>query len=169
MSALVSKLPVPQALVDRLEPLLSLLPTTVPRPLKWAFLLLLLLNWDGFPGVWHLRIIWPFIRFQWQVKLGKKWPNWRVGKDEFDFKTSRQFRASLNSSDSFGMHLSNSEYAVCLDHVRGPFAVQLVGEAYGIVGMTFAVGGASFDFKKEIPILSKFEIENQLIGYDRKW
>lgn len=62
-----------------------------------------------------------------------------------------------------------SSFAVCLDHVRGPFAVQLVGEAYSIDGMTFALGGTSFDYLKEIPIMSKFEIENRLLGYDRKW
>lgn len=74
----------------------------------------------------------PFIKFQWQVKLGKKWANWRIGKDEFAFATTRTFRASFNSCDTFGAHLSNSEYAVCLDHVRGPFAFELVGEAYGV-------------------------------------
>ncbi|GJN90200.1 hypothetical protein Rhopal_003199-T1 [Rhodotorula paludigena] len=167
--SLLAKLPLPSALTSRLDAVLSVLPSAIPRPLKWAFWALLILNWDGFPGVWHLRIIWPFIRFQWQVKLGKKWPNWRIGKDEFEFRSTRQFRASFNSSDSFGYHLSNSEYSVCLDHVRGPFAVQLVGEAYGIVGMTFAIGGVSLDFRKEIPLLTKFEIENRLVGHDRKW
>ncbi|TNY21504.1 hypothetical protein DMC30DRAFT_350489 [Rhodotorula diobovata] len=169
MSSLLQKLPLPQALVARLEPLLALVPSSVPRPLKWAFFALLILNWDGFPGVWHARIMLPFIKFQWQVKLGKKWANWRIGKDEFAFATTRTFRASFNSCDTFGAHLSNSEYAVCLDHVRGPFAFELVGEAYGIVGMSFALGGTSMDFKKEVPFLSKFELCNQLLGYDRKW
>lgn len=25
------------------------------------------------------------ILYQWLIKLGKKYPNWRVGKDEFDY------------------------------------------------------------------------------------
>ncbi|GAA5957012.1 hypothetical protein JCM8115_003931 [Rhodotorula mucilaginosa] len=166
--SLVARL-VPSSLVDRLEPLLARLPSGLPRPLKWAFIALLIFNIDGLPGVWHARIMWPFIAFQWQVRLGKKWPNWRIGKDEFDFTTKREFRASFNSSDTFGYHLSNSSFAVCLDHVRGPFAVQLVGEAYGIDGMTFALGGTAFDYLKEIPVMSKFEVENRLLGYDRKW
>lgn len=35
--------------------------------------------------------------------------------------------------------------------------------------MTFALGGTSFDFKKEIPLGAKYEIENRLLGYDKKW
>lgn len=62
-----------------------------------------------------------------------------------------------------------SSFAVCLDHVRGPFAFQVVGAAYGIDGMTFALGGTSFDYAKEVPIWSKFEVETRLLGYDKKW
>ena len=76
-----------------------------------------------------------------------------------------RYRASRLTFSRF----SYSSFAVCLDHVRGPFAVQLVGEAYGIDGMTFALGGTSFDYLKEIPVMSKFEVENRLLGYDRKW
>lgn len=75
-------------------------------------------NMDGLPGVWHARIIGPFVSqrrctagigrsgrrrlrevrltqcrasqtwFQILVKLGKKFPNWRIGKDEFEFRVS---------------------------------------------------------------------------------
>ncbi|BGO97408.1 hypothetical protein RTG_02877 [Rhodotorula toruloides ATCC 204091] len=169
-AALLSKLP--PSVLERLVPLLPYLryiPTSIPRSLKWLFLAVLLLNIDGLPGVWHFQIMWPFIRFRIQRALGKKWPNWRVGKDMFEFTTTREFRATPNSSDSFGFHLSNSSYASTLDHVRGPFAIQLVGDAYGIPGMTFALGGTSFDFKKEIPLGAKYEIENRLLGYDKKW
>lgn len=163
---------VPSALLDRLEPVLARLngpAALIPRPLKWAFIALLLFNVDGLPGVWHARIMSPFILYQWLIKLGKKYPNWRVGKDEFDYSTKRTFRATPNSSDTFGFHLSNSSFAVCLDHVRGPFAFQVVGAAYGIDGMTFALGGTSFDYAKEVPIWSKFEVETRLLGYDKKW
>ncbi|GAA5846407.1 hypothetical protein JCM9279_001362 [Rhodotorula babjevae] len=170
MSALLSKLPIPATLLERLQPVLALLPSSVPRPLKWAFFALLIINADAFPGVWHLRIIGPLLRYQLAVKMGRKWENWRVGKDELlDFTTARTFRATPSTCDSFGYHASNSEYAVCLDHVRGPFAFELVGEAYGIVGMSFALGGTSMDFKKEIPLLARFELSNRLLGYDRKW
>lgn len=196
MSAVIlSKLP--PSVLERLVPLLPYLryiPTRIPRSVKWLFLAVFLLNVDGLPGVWHLQIMWPFIRFRIQRALGKKWPNWRVGRDMFEFTTTRQFRATPNSSDSFGFHLSNSSYASTLDHVRGPFAIQLVGDAYGIpgasprahllllrtqkpdscawlsaTGMTFALGGTTFDFKKEVPLGAKYEIENRLLGYDRKW
>lgn len=30
--------------------------------------------------------------------------------------------------------------------------------------MSFALGGTSMDFKKEVPFLSKFELCNQLLG-----
>lgn len=35
--------------------------------------------------------------------------------------------------------------------------------------MTFALGGTSFDYQKEIPVWTKFEVENRLLGYDKKW
>lgn len=34
---------------------------------------------------------------------------------------------------------------------------------------TFALGSTAFDFKKEIPIMAKFVVENSLLGYDKKW
>lgn len=42
MSALISKLPIPATLVERLQPVLALLPSSVPKPLKWAFFALLI-------------------------------------------------------------------------------------------------------------------------------
>ncbi|GAA5871078.1 hypothetical protein JCM1840_007584 [Sporobolomyces johnsonii] len=164
MSALI-----PAAVQPKLAALLALLPSSIPSPLKYAVLGLLLLNCQHFPGVWHARIIWPWIKFQWQVKLGKRWPNTRIGKDPLDFRLSRSFRATPDSCDSFGMHLSNSEYAVSVDHVRGPFAIQLVGEFYQLENASFALGATSYVFKKEIPLMAKFTVTNELLGYDKKW
>ncbi|GAA5990240.1 hypothetical protein JCM11641_001795 [Rhodosporidiobolus odoratus] len=171
----MSSLPplVPTSLISSLRPHLdSLASLYVPRPLKWLLWVYLLANVNGWPGVWHARIIWPFLKFQWQVKLGKKWVNDRIGKDELTHAVdaaTRRFRATPDSCDSFGMHLSNSEYAVTVDHVRGPFAIQLVGEFYMIPGATFALGATHFAFQKEIPLMAKFEVENSLLGYDKKW
>ncbi|GAA5930273.1 uncharacterized protein JCM15063_004762 [Sporobolomyces koalae] len=161
---------VPASLHPTMSTILSVLPSTIPGPIKYAFWLLLAVNIQHFPGVWHLRIIWPFIRFQWEVKLGRVWKNWRIGVEDVQkFTLSRSFRATPDSCDSFGLHLSNSEYAVTVDHVRGPFVVQLIGETYMIPGATFALGATSFEYKKEIPIMGKFTVENSLLGYDKKW
>ncbi|GAA5841818.1 hypothetical protein JCM3766R1_005579 [Sporobolomyces carnicolor] len=161
---------VPTSLQPALSSILALVPSAIPRPLRWAFWLLLAVNVQHFPGVWHARIIWPFLRFQWEVKLGRVWKNWRIGVEDVQkFKLCRSFRATPDSCDSFGLHLSNSEYAVTVDHVRGPFAIQLIGEFYMIEGATFALGATSFEFKKEIPIMAKFIVENSLLGYDKKW
>ncbi|GAA5832513.1 hypothetical protein JCM11251_001354 [Rhodosporidiobolus azoricus] len=145
---------------------------SVPRPLKVLFWLYLIANLNGVPGVWHLRIIWPFTKFGWQVKMGKKWPNDRVGRDEFTHQveySTKTFRATPDSCDSFGFHLSNSEYAVTLDHVRGPYSIQLIGEYWMIPGASFALGAANYSFKKEIPLMAKYEIHNELVGYEKKW
>ncbi|GAA5871841.1 hypothetical protein JCM16303_000895 [Sporobolomyces ruberrimus] len=165
MSALV-----PASLQPTLATILSVLPSTIPRPLRWIFWTLLLVNIQHFPGVWHARVIWPFIRFQWEAKLGRVWKNWRIGvEDVRKFKSSRTFRATPDSCDSFGLHLSNSEYAVTIDHVRGPHVIQMIGEFYMLPKATFALGSTAFDFKKEIPIMAKFVVENSLLGYDKKW
>ncbi|CEQ42834.1 SPOSA6832_04701 [Sporobolomyces salmonicolor] len=153
MSALV-----PAPLQPKLAALLALLPSSIPSPLRYAALCLLLLNCQHFPGVWHARIIWPWIKFQWQVKLGKRWPNTRIGKDPLDFRLSRSFRATPDSCDSFGMHLSNSEYAV-----------SLVGEFYQLENASFALGATSYVFKKEIPLMAKFTVTSELLGHDKKW
>ncbi|GAA6062917.1 hypothetical protein JCM10212_007148 [Sporobolomyces blumeae] len=165
MSALV-----PVAIRPTVQAILSVLPTAIPQPLKWAFFALLAVNIQHFPLVWHARIIFPFLKFGWQVKLGKTWKNWRVGvEDVRKFTTSRSFRATPDSCDSFGLHLSNSEYAVTCDHVRGPYVIQLIGEFYMVPNASFALGATSFVFKKEIPIMAKFVVENSLLGYDKKW
>lgn len=84
MSALV-----PASLQPTLATILSVLPSTIPRPLRWIFWTLLLVNIQHFPGVWHARVIWPFIRFQWEAKLGRVWKNWRIGvEDVRKFKVS---------------------------------------------------------------------------------
>ncbi|GAA5848865.1 hypothetical protein JCM8547_006370 [Rhodosporidiobolus lusitaniae] len=146
--------------------------SAIPAPVKWLFAAYLLANANGWPGVWHVRILWPFIKFGWQVKLGKKWPNDRVGKDEFTHQveaSTRKFRATPESCDAFGFHLSNSEYAITCDHIRGPFTIQLVGEFYSIPDATFALGATTFQYLKEIPFMAKYEIHNSLLGYDKKW
>jgi hypothetical protein len=38
-----------------------------------------------------------------------------------------------------------------------------------IPNATFALGATSFEYRKEIPIMSKFIVENSLLGYDKKW
>ncbi|GAA6024135.1 hypothetical protein JCM10207_001594 [Rhodosporidiobolus poonsookiae] len=163
LASLSSRLPLPA------------LPTALARPLQWLFVLLLVANANALPGVWHVRILWPFIKFQYQVKLGlasRLWPNDRVGKDEFSYVCKaavKKFRASPEACDAFGFHLSNSEYATTLDHIRGPYAIQLTGECWMIEGMTFALGAANYEFKKEIPFMAPYEIHNSLLGYDRKW
>lgn len=55
MSSLLQKLPLPQALVARLEPLLALVPSSVPRPLKWAFFALLIRAWAFLLALWAPR------------------------------------------------------------------------------------------------------------------
>lgn len=183
--------------------------------LTWTRSLRLAVNWDGFPGVWHLRIIWPFvrstcrcpkslarltlshlpqIRFQWSayslslpalngaltlltcaqasqarqevaqlaywqgrvrvpgssLLLTRSWiafvdiqglaVNSAVPRQLQQFRLFRlpslQQRVQVSS---FGVRdcpsvadLRAFIISVCLDHVRGPFAVQLVGEAYGV-------------------------------------
>ncbi|GAA5848470.1 hypothetical protein JCM5353_000936 [Sporobolomyces roseus] len=165
MSALV-----PTSLQPALSSILSVLPSRIALPFKVIFWVLIGVNIQHFPGVWHLRIIWPFIRFQWEVKLGRKWKNWRIGEEDLrKFTLSRSFRATPDSCDSFGLHLSNSEYAVSVDHVRGPFAIQAVGEFYMIQGATFALGATSFEYKKEIPLMAKFVVTSSLLGFDKKW
>jgi hypothetical protein len=88
MSALV-----PTSLQPALSTFLSILPSAIPKPLKWAFWFLLAVNIQHFPGVWHARIIWPFIKFQWEVKLGRVWKNWRIGRED-----AREFKVSISSS-----------------------------------------------------------------------
>jgi len=56
MSALV-----PTSLQPALSSILSILPSRIPVVLKVIFWVLLGVNIQHFPGVWHLRIIWPFV------------------------------------------------------------------------------------------------------------
>ncbi|GAA6040301.1 hypothetical protein JCM8097_009409 [Rhodosporidiobolus ruineniae] len=169
--AVLAVLPAP--LVGALAPVVNYLTAVaVPRPLKWVLAVYLAANACGFPGVWHWRILWPFIRFQWEVKLGRVWKNDRIGKDELTHThavSRKSFRATPESCDAFGFHLSNSSYAVTLDHIRGPFSIYNVGEFFMIPGATFALGGTQFEYKKEIPFLGKYDVESALLGYDKKW
>jgi len=56
MSALV-----PTSLQPALSSILSVLPSRIALPFKVLFWVLIGVNIQHFPGVWHLRIIWPFV------------------------------------------------------------------------------------------------------------
>ncbi|TFK24135.1 hypothetical protein FA15DRAFT_431163 [Coprinopsis marcescibilis] len=104
-----------------------------------------------------------------KIELEEQWldtiPN--VGQNPFEFKNVYRTTATLDECD-WNMHLSNSSYAKILDSSRFETAVQL-WPLFFRSGGTLALGATHFQFIREIPPLTNFEIRTYVGTWDKKW
>lgn len=75
---------------------------------------------------------------------------------------------SPSPSPSYLFHLSNSSYAKTLDYSRGALHFAHFYRFLSEGGRLF-LGGSSFHFHKEIPIMAKYEVQMRLASWDDKW
>uniref|UniRef100_A0A0W0GAJ1 Uncharacterized protein n=1 Tax=Moniliophthora roreri TaxID=221103 RepID=A0A0W0GAJ1_MONRR len=154
---------------------------------KYILLLVFLLNFRAFPFVWHFRIFRPVFRIWadiWLIRLknllllrsakqkhaaieayfDQRSP---VGINLLEYESVWRSFASVDESD-YNLHLSNSSYAKTLDGARFKAACDLFPH-FLRAGGRIALGGTSFSFLKEIPILSRYEVRVAIRAWDTKW
>ncbi|KAL0564982.1 hypothetical protein V5O48_017052 [Marasmius crinis-equi] len=84
----------------------------------------------------------------------------------FSLINQNKLQASIDESD-YSLHLSNSSYAKVLDGARFK-AMKWCPQLFG-AGGKMALGGTSFGFSREIPIMRGYEVRISIGGWDEKW
>ncbi|KIK74397.1 hypothetical protein PAXRUDRAFT_836001 [Paxillus rubicundulus Ve08.2h10] len=153
--------------------------------LKYVACIILLVNANSLPFVWHIRVSWPFLVAKLEYMLrasliftpkaerARTLVAWveglsPVGANPFELVTVYRTWAGLDDSDMFGMHLSNSSYAKALDSVRLRALVKSF-PTWGRSGGVFALGATHYHFIREIPALATYEVRYSIGSWDNKW
>ncbi|CEL58628.1 hypothetical protein RSOLAG1IB_08690 [Rhizoctonia solani AG-1 IB] len=159
----------------------SLLPF-IPRPIKLAFLLVLVLNARSWPGVWHFRVFKSVINYRLRELFTKREDSEKlitalspVGRSVFPIADGSDSGAisvlkawaALDDCD-FNGHLSNSCYAKNLDPARMQAWVEWCPSLFQD-GAWVALGGAHYHYIREIPMNASYEIRVSIGGWDDKW
>lgn len=90
-----------------------------------------------------------------------------IGKDIFTDSDCVKFRATPDDCD-YNLHLSNSSYAKNLDYNRIGFLAKRFLRAH-FDGSHFALGGSTYTFHAEVPMMAKYEVEMSIGSWDEKW
>jgi len=154
----------------------SILPF-IPRPLKWLFLLLLMLNARSLPLAWHARVFLPLLNLRFKsIYFRRRGPAARlswlksispVGTDPFSLKSVIKTRAYIDDCD-WNMHLSNASFAKNLDSARLQICLDGFTSFFTEKGW-MGLGASHFSFVREIPLNSKYEIHIVVGGWGEKW
>ncbi|GHJ86141.1 hypothetical protein NliqN6_2543 [Naganishia liquefaciens] len=166
----------------------------IPKPVKYLALVLLLFNAKSWPFVWHVKLWWPAIWGHIQAKRkGLKPYYWNLGlfttEDKKDPKVQKMIQSDPFKGEKFvdfskvvsrkkchayyddcdyNKHLSNSSYAKNLDYARMQACVEAFSPFFAPGGW-MALGAGSYQYLKEIPMLSDYEIHLSVGGFEEKW
>ncbi|KZT67849.1 hypothetical protein DAEQUDRAFT_672424 [Daedalea quercina L-15889] len=153
--------------------------------LKYAFLLLFLVNARSWPLIWHMKAFKPILllRLRWYwlqlcLLFKPKHVKWSartrwlvehcpVGLDPLSYVHTWRSWASPDDCD-FNLHLSNSCYAKNLDCVRVDAALTCFPTLFRTGGW-LALGATHYSFLREIPMFSPYEVRMQIAAWDSKW
>ncbi|KAF8319275.1 hypothetical protein DL93DRAFT_2164493 [Clavulina sp. PMI_390] len=144
--------------------------------LKWAVIIVLALNWESIPGIWHARVFWTmglwllrrlpvqFIPSKKRDFLYKRMP---IGQSPFDYTVTYSTVCGFADTD-YNLHLSNSSYAKIFDLARMRAFVKWF--PLGLLnGTLLGLGASHFHFIKEIPLGSRYEIRVNIVAWEEKW
>ncbi|THH17018.1 hypothetical protein EW146_g3710 [Bondarzewia mesenterica] len=159
------------------------------RVAKYLALFVLVLNVRSLPFGWHVRVFGPLfhLRFRYLVfRLGlllhprkdkkaakQKWLEnlSPIGENLFDKAIAYKAWAGLDDCD-YNCHLSNSCYpkvlSQMLDAARLKAALVYL-PSFLRAGGWIALGATHFQFLREIPIFSTYEIRMSFASWDSKW
>lgn len=174
-------------IIQQLVP--SMFPS-VPGWMKTLFWVLIFANIKSLPLLWHIRIfsvaiaaravarpsIHPLLPWVHSNKHATTSPGITprlrldklpLGRDIFADRSLTMYRALPDDCDWNG-HMSNSCYPKNLDHTRMAFLASRFLRMH-FDGGQFALGGASFIWHAEVPMMAKYEIEMSVGSWDDKW
>jgi len=157
----------------------------LPRLAKLVAYILVILNLRSLPFAWHIHLFWPVVKIRWRAwcarmrtlslscsvreAAARKFLDdlCPVGQNPIEFTMVTKAWAGIDDCD-YNLHLSNSSYPKILDSVRMKSALVLF-PYYVRTGGWIALAGTHFHFIREIPILARYEIRSQIVGWDQKW
>ncbi|KAJ7641545.1 hypothetical protein FB45DRAFT_825836 [Roridomyces roridus] len=163
---------------------LALVASSASKKLKWAAVALVLLNCRSFPLSWTVRVWLSVLKYfvrSWlfkftllfrsasRVEIMKRERHTsisRLGRNPFNATTSYASWAGLDDCD-YNLHLSNSSYPKILDMARMKAALEHF-PMFLRAGGVMVLAGTQFDFIREIPILSRYEIRANIASWDEK-
>lgn len=163
--------------------ILSTLSFTSLSPIfTWQILALMLLLWNlkTLPCVWHLRLIYHFVR-NWSQKMDVKRTLLTYDGQEHPLfaPVSIWSRSPILEID-YNLHKSNSTFFSDLDMSRTALFIRTFSAGYrpgfrelqaeGKPGQLRPIlGSVHCSFKKEIRAYEKYEVRSRILGWDAKW
>ncbi|KAH9921628.1 uncharacterized protein B0H18DRAFT_1086079 [Fomitopsis serialis] len=164
--------------------------------LKYIVVFLFLANARSWPLSWHFRVFKPALamRLRWYMlqfrlllkpthaKRGRRRSGWR----SYVRSLVQSVACAPAPDDSdFNLHLSNSCYAkvrspersavYCNPHIQQSLDCVRLGAALKCFPTLFradgwmALGATHYNFLREIPIFSPYEVRARIAGWDNKW
>lgn len=123
--------------------------------------------WRAIPGMWHLRCTFGLI---WDCFFTPKL------KTLTEARITRGLLVTMYAMD-WNFHMNNTIYFLDTDVVRIRFLGTLLGFQIGNLKQArkvwsnhyLALGGASFNFLKEMRFGQRYSIEHKIVGIDKKW
>lgn len=122
--------------------------------------------WRHIPGMWHARVILGLVYdFFFTPPL----------KSLTEARVTRGLNVQMYAMD-WNLHMNNTIYFLDTDVVRIRYLGTLLGYQIGRAANAqvwdnhyLALGGASFNFIKEMRFGQRYKIEHKIVGIDRKW
>ncbi|EIM84588.1 uncharacterized protein STEHIDRAFT_61455 [Stereum hirsutum FP-91666 SS1] len=159
----------------------------LPTLAKWLGLFVLALNARSLPFMWHFRTFRPifyirarFLLFRLRQRLlfhsrserkkaAQKWLQELspIGEDPIAKWVSWRSFAGFDDCD-YNLHLSNSCYPKNMDAARLT-AAMAYNPAFFRAGGWMALGATHFNFIREIPMFSRYEVRMSIVAWDQKW
>ncbi|KAJ7849177.1 hypothetical protein B0H13DRAFT_2674842 [Mycena leptocephala] len=171
----------PTALLAFLRQAVRVAPTTA----KYIAILLLVLNANSFPLVWHVRVwsaafelrgalLWHRLTHFYLGKEAKKaalrgWYEAHLPIGVHPFRTVWTYERFVGFDDSdFNLHMSNSSYAMALDSARFRLALATFPNIFRCGGWV-PLAATHFHYIREIPMLTRYEVRTTIGAWDEKW
>ncbi|KAJ7871915.1 hypothetical protein B0H13DRAFT_1634086 [Mycena leptocephala] len=171
----------PTALLAFLRQAVRVAPTTA----KYIAILLLVLNANSFPLVWHVRVwsaafelrgalLWHRLTHFYLGKEAKKaalrgWYEAHLPIGVHPFRTVWTYERFVGFDDSdFNLHMSNSSYAMALDSARFRLALATFPNIFRCGGWV-PLAATHFHYIREIPMLTHYEVRTTIGAWDEKW
>ncbi|KAI0267896.1 hypothetical protein BGY98DRAFT_1101856 [Russula aff. rugulosa BPL654] len=134
------------------SPALALSLRVLPRLAKLVAYILIILNLRSLPFAWHIHLFWPVIKIRCRA--------WCARIRTLSLSSAVREAAARKFLDDLCLSI--------LDSVRMKSALMLF-PYYVRTGGWIALAGTHFHFIREIPILARYEVRSQIVGWDQKW
>lgn len=157
----------------------------LPSLMKYLLYIVFLLNVRSWPFAWHIRVLTPVFRIRLQYKMVQlrtifqtraaqlraedRWFDSisPIGANPFTLSSSYKSWAGVDDCD-FNGHMSNSSYPKTLDCARFKSAL-LMFPRYLNAGGWIGLAATHFNFIREIPMFSSFELRMSIGAWEQKW